>query len=374
MNMPADNNNTVDVSLVVREYYSQGGMSINPGTIRKWASRNGYGAINESEIMAVLASMQRFTVNEWEAQTKGGGSMTLHQFKATYSLDIDMRKALKHFIEQDIVPIKIKKRKRKESTGKIAVLSIPDIHVGKFAWEPEVGEAYDTKRAVEIYTKAVENLGGRIAEEKVDRIMYVVGNDLLHTDTTTSTTTKGTPQDTDTRWQYSFRRAKECIVSSAIALLDVANVDIVVQPGNHDRMMAWAMGEVLAAYFRNTSISVDNEPAYRKYKRYGSLLFGITHGDMVKQQALPAIMATEAPEDWGQTTWHEWFLGHFHRKKEFLSVGFEDKMGVALSFLPSLTATDRWHYEMGYVGSKRSAEAHIYSKEGKKIQSLYYFL
>jgi len=307
--------------------------------------------------------------NEWEALGPNGQVVKLRQTKTKYKNEADLFSAVRAFIDEQVKPVEIKARPDGELVG---VLSIPDVHVGKLAWAQEVGEAYDTKRAVAAYIGAAEQLIARLRVSGVGKVLYVVGNDLLHVDGGLyPATTKGTIQDTDTRWQYAFRRSKAMIASTINALAEFAEVDVVVAPGNHDRVLSWALGEVLAAYYAHAEgITVDNSPRYRKYKRYGKLLFGITHGDLVNGKMLPTLMATEVPELWGQVKWREWLLGHIHKKKEMLTVNIDDMNGVRIRHLPSLAGSDRWHYDLGYR-AVRSAEAHVYSPDGYQVSSYY---
>jgi len=360
---------------LVAEFYAEGGLGggRSPSAFRRWLKKK-YGiSIGSKKANRALKEFQPEWVieNRWEALGPDGKVVELAQRKVKLKHEVDWREAIRKFIAEESQPVDIRATPRGELVG---VLSIPDVHVGKLAWEPEVGEAYDTKRAVAVYLDAVRELAGRLKAAGVGRVLYVVGNDLLHVDGGLfPATTKGTIQDTDTRWQYAFRRAKAMIASSIEALAEFAEVDVVVAPGNHDRVLSWALGEVLVAYFSHAEgIRVNNEPRYRKYATYGKLLFGITHGDQVKPNALPTLMATEVPELWGQTTHREWLLGHVHRKREFLSVAVDEHNGVRLRYLPSLAAVDRWHYEMGY-SAIRSAEAHVYDPErGEQVASYYH--
>ena len=195
--------------------------------------------------------------------------------------------------------------------------------------------------------------------------MYVVGNDLMHVDGQSNTTTKGTPQDTDTRFQKAAQRAKEMVVSTANALAEFADVDLVIIPGNHDKHLTYMLGMVLEAYYKDTpSITVHAAPKTRKYLVIDKLLFGFAHGDELKERDLPQLMATEMRNAWGQTSWSEWFLGHKHKRREAFALGTQEQMGTMITWLPSLTPPDRWHFERGYIGHKW-AEARIYnSKRG----------
>ena len=340
---------------------------------RRWLTRNGYKDISSNKAERILRSIRARGVrtNEWEGLTKEG-KVKLSQTRIDWDFtNEDAYAGIEEFIKERVKPIKLQ---ASPSGKKLGVLSIPDIHVGKLAWGPEVGNNYDTNIAVDTYTRAAGSLLSDLKAAGVGHVVYIVGNDLLHVDGFDNQTTAGTPQDTDTRWQKAFKRAKAMVVATAMAASEFATVDIVVQPGNHDRVLAWTLGEVLVAYFSQAKgINVDNREVYRKYLRYDKILFGITHGDKVKPKDLPGIMPLEAPKDWGDTTYREWLLGHTHRKHEYITASFDEKHGVRLRYLPSLSGQDRWHFENGY-SNVRSAEAHVYDPErGVQVATYYHF-
>lgn len=247
-------------------------------------------------------------------------------------------------------------------------LSIFDAHFGKLAWSPETGQDYDIKICKSRYLTAARDLLGRAAREKPERILYVVGNDFFHVDHK-GLTTAGTPQDMDGRWQKAFRIGKEVCITVAEEASQIAPVDILVVPGNHDREKAFCLGEVLAARFHeNHRISVMNDPDTYSYYRYGKVLLGFVHGDNhashTKRALLPQTMAMDRPLDWSQTVWREWHLGHFHSETEdvwrYRTV--EHVRDVAVRVLPSLSSTDAWHRDQGYA-SVIAAECHLYHRD-----------
>lgn len=250
----------------------------------------------------------------------------------------------------------------------LAELSIFDAHFGKLAWAPETGQDYDVKICRERYLTAARDLLSRAEREKPERILYVVGNDMLHTDHK-GLTTNGTPQDCDGRWQKAFRIACQSTITVAEEASSIAPVDILVVPGNHDREKAFCLGEVLEARFHtNQQIAVLNDPDLYSYYRYGKVLLGFVHGDahgsQAKRNQLPQMMAMDRAVDWSQTVWREFHLGHFHSETEdvWLHRTVEHVRGVAVRVLPSLSSTDAWHRQQGYA-SVISAECHLYHKE-----------
>ena len=68
---------------------------------------------------------------------------------------------------------------------------------------------------------------------------------------------------------------------------------------------------------------------------------------------------------WSDTKFHEWHLGHIHRKRDVVfraskKVTNED-LGVIVRYLSSLTGTEEWHFKKGFVGSIKAGEAFIWN-------------
>ena len=254
-------------------------------------------------------------------------------------------------------------------------LSIPDIHFGKLAWKDESGENYDVNITKNLYAKSVLVLLDRTEGYTFDTINLVVGNDFFNADNFENTTTRGTAQTTDGRQPKTFMIAVDVITN----LIDqhlykrCNRVVVTVVPGNHDSETSFYLGEVLKAYYKNMAlVEIDNEPTSRKYIKYGEVLIMYTHGNEEKHTELPLIMATEKPVEWGSTKFREIHLGHFHARKATTFVGVNENKGVVTRILPSLCATDDWHYKKGYIGNIRSAEAYVWSKNEGLITTVTY--
>lgn len=243
-------------------------------------------------------------------------------------------------------------------------VSLPDIHVGKLTWAPEVGESYDLKIAPTTAMQAAHNLWRKASSFPVQRVLLPLGNDYFNVNNAAGTTAGGTPQDEDGRWKRSFRIGCKLAVDLIEFFRSRApdGVDVVIVPGNHDPERVYYMGCYLEAmYSRTGDVRIDNGEKARKYYRYGTSLLGFTHGHGEKHDKLPLIMAGEAPKDWSETSHHEWHLGHLHHKKETRYHAGQEFGPVRVRILPSLCPADEWHYSSGYVGAKRAAEAYLWS-------------
>jgi len=258
-------------------------------------------------------------------------------------------------------------KKSKDGKGVMVEFALPDLHLGKFAWNNETGHGnYDINIAEEVYDQAMDDLVARSAE--AEEAWYIVGNDFFNVDNDSGTTTAGTPQDEDGRWQKTFVKGKE-IVMCAIGKLrkKYPKVKVIVVYGNHDRQRSFYLGELLVEACRSISnVEVDNRPLLRKYYQWGATGIGYTHGDRIKQKDLAHLVQNEARKIWGDTTRFELHLGHLHQDI-VKSLG-----GVLVRWLPALCPPDAWHSSQGYVMSEKAAMALEYDQTGMRNQHVHY--
>jgi hypothetical protein len=171
------------------------------------------------------------------------------------------------------------------------------------------------------------------------------------------TTTAGTPQNDSMDWRDSFRLYWSALAVVIEKFAEVAKVDVLIIPGNHDTERMFYIGDVLGAYFNShKNIKVTNTGAYRSYYEYGVNMIMFTHGDKEKLQDLPLIMATEQPEMFARTKYREVHMGHWHKEK------VNEFRGIKTRHIPSICHTDEWHKMMGYDHQK-SAQAFLWDKE-----------
>ena len=240
----------------------------------------------------------------------------------------------------------------------LAELSLFDAHFGKLAWD---GESFNVATAEAVFSDAIATLLDRVSGWDVSRILLPVGNDFFNVDNWQNTTAKGTPQDADGPFAKVFESGCMAMVNAIDQCLSVAPVDLLWIPGNHDPSTSFYLVRWLDAWFRNIdTVTVDRDQRPRKYVRHGVNLIGFTHGDAEAHRDLPAIMAAEVPDLWAATTWREFHLGHFHRARQTVHRSTDEFGGVRVRVLPSLSGTDSWHFQKGYVAAKRAAEAYLW--------------
>jgi hypothetical protein len=253
-------------------------------------------------------------------------------------------------------------------------LAVFDLHMAKLSWSKECGENYDINIAKKIFIDSAINLIEKANNSfNIDKILLPLGNDLFNVDNKFGTTTAGTPQDSDVRWQKMFSDTLEACLDVIDYLKAYAPVDVLIIPGNHDEQMCYFLGSSIKNYYRkDKDVDVENEPRRRKYYRYGATLLGFTHGNEEKHANLPQIMAIEARKDWAEVRYTEFHLGHFHTSKATNFNGMSEYSGTQVRILPSLSASDAWHSNKGYIGNERRALALVYDKEHGKIAEFTY--
>ena len=255
-------------------------------------------------------------------------------------------------------------KRKKTNDGHLLVVDPADIHVGKLCKSFETGEEYNEQIAVQRVRDGVNGILSKSQGWDIDKIVFIGGNDILHTDTPQRKTTSGTPQDTDGMWYDNFLTAKRLYIEILEILLTVSDVHFVFNPSNHDYQSGFFLANVIETHFRNCkNITFDCSIAHRKYFVYGSNLIGSTHGDGAKLTDLPLLMAQESSE-WSGTKHRYIYTHHVHHKVA------KDFVGVTVESLRSPSGTDSWHHRNGYQHNPKAVEGFIHNKLHGQIARL----
>ncbi len=317
----------------------------------------------------------RWECNKWEVGAKlDDGTITvepLFQVKAKLErrkLDTDLGK------QKELIISELKKHapiyeaidyNQEQDRESLLEISLFDIHFGKLAHKNETGEDYDLKIAEKRFKTALRELLKRVNLKLVRKILFPVGNDLVHVDNIVNTTFAGTPQDADTRFHKIVTTVKRVLIETIDELSLIAPVDVLIVPGNHDTTVTFLIGEILDAWYsKNPNVSVNNAPKLRKYYKYGKNGFQFTHGDREKHLDLGLIFATEQPILWAGTKYRFCQLGHFHKQKKTNFVSVDTHPGFQIQIMPSLSGTDAWHAGKGYASLKQAKAFLFHPEEG----------
>jgi len=247
----------------------------------------------------------------------------------------------------------------------LLVIDPADIHIGKLAREIETGDEYNSQIAVERILQGVSGLLNKASGFGIDKILLIIGNDILHVDNARRTTTSGTNQDTDGMWYDNFLIAKDVYIKVIESLMYVCPVHVQYDPSNHDFTNGFFLADTISSWFSNVErVSFNITPSHRKYFKYGSSLIGTTHGDGAKEIDLPLLMATEASEHWHECRHRYWYTHHIHHKKS------KEYVGVTVESLRSASGTDSWHHKNGYQHNTKAVEGFIHHPTNGQIARL----
>ena len=257
---------------------------------------------------------------------------------------------------------KVKREKSKDSH--LLVIDPADVHIGKLCSSFETGCDYNQQIAVQRVWEGVQGILNKSRGYNFDKILFVIGNDILHTDTPKRTTTSGTPQDTDGMWYENFLTGVRLYVDMINILCQVADVHVVYNPSNHDYTNGFFLAQLIETHFRLCdNVTFDVSISHRKYFKYGSNLIGTTHGDGAKFNDLPLLMAHES-KHWTDCKHRYIYTHHLHHKVS------KDIMSVCIEALRSPSGTDSWHHRNGYQHSPKAIEGYIHHKEFGQIARL----
>jgi hypothetical protein len=244
----------------------------------------------------------------------------------------------------------------------LLTIDIADLHLGKLATLSETGEEYNVNIAMQRCEEAVLELLRKASGFNIKQVLFVIGNDVLHTDNVKRQTTNGTDQDTDGAWYDNYKLARELYVRIIEHLALKFEVHVVHNPSNHDYMSGYMLADSVFAWLhKHPNITWDITIKHRKYFKFGENLIGTSHGDGAKLDNLPLLMAEEAKEDWASTKYRQIFLHHLHHMKKFKFQTGSDFPGVTVEYLRSPSGTDSWHHKNGYQHAPKAIEGFIHS-------------
>ena len=223
---------------------------------------------------------------------------------------------------RDLKPLPPRKENRKDYRDDLlAAYPWGDPHVGMRAWAKECGADWDLAIAQNVHRIVVDDLVSR--SQPAEQALLVNLGDLLHYDSMMPMTARsGNMLDADGRYNKMIRVATDVMVQFVeSALTSHKRVHVISAIGNHDETGAQWMALLLEQkYAKDRRVTVDTSPSVFNYYRWEQNFIGVHHGHTVKKiDALPGIMATDRPKDWGECANRAWWTGHVHHEavKEF---------------------------------------------------------
>lgn len=243
----------------------------------------------------------------------------------------------------------------------LTLYPIADLHLGMMSWGKETGADYDLSIASRLAVEASREL---VAQSKPSRRAVILGlGDYFHqNDQRNMTPRSGHVLDVDGRWPKVLLAGCEVAISIIDAALQKHElVDVRFLPGNHDPDAAVALSIALAlAYRANSRVTVDLDPSLHWYLRFGKVLMGATHGHTMKPDRMAMMLASDRPEDWGQTTHKHFFFGHIHHDTR------KDVGPVLVESFRTIAAKDSFAHAGGYRTPRTLSAITFHAERGER--------
>ena len=292
--------------------------------------------------------------NLWHSQRKNDqGRLLLYQSRLTakpkQNKSITFEDVNK-FFENHKYQSKINLKKYKDVNEKVLEIDIADLHNGKLPYLDD-----DTVQDDFYYT--LSEILNRAQGKNISKIYFTPMGDTSNFDSINGTTTSGTPVSNNKTLQTVFDETTTMFIDAIEQLSNIAEVEVLHIPGNHDLGFSYYLVKSLEMYFRkHNGVKIDTDHKMRKFRVIGNTLLGISHGNLSKANS-SGWLQVEAREEWGKTKYSEVHMGHVHSQHTI------EKSGTICRYLPSMSPTDNWHYEKGFVGAVRSTCCFLWDLE-----------
>ena len=381
-------------NVFVSEYYKMKNSNSNVATIDKAiasykseSSINKDGTYTSDKLLAITADELKnpesllkahgFDISEWElvsarnniwnVYSKQDGVQELYSSKIVVKprTEISVEEMSKWFDKLDrnysLPPIRFKK----ENNGnKCLLIDIADLHLNLYASMFVTGNEYNCQIAEQLFFHVINDVLSRTNHYEFDKIIFVIGGDMLNSDNLAGTTTKGTPQSNEKHLFEAYEKICEMTIKAIDILSEYAPVEVVYVPGNHDMSTGFKLAKYVDAWYRkDEDVYVDYSPLPRKYVKYGNTLMVFAHDGNVK--TLPRLIADEARNLWSEIETTEVFLQHLHSEQVLL-----EENNMRIQRLPTISALSEWAVNKGF-GSKRQCKSFIFDKNDGLYDVIY---
>lgn len=259
----------------------------------------------------------------------------------------------------------------------IAVVGISDLHYMKQCFDDNGNDSYNREITVKVLNEANASLIAKMKRYGTPtKFVIPAGTDNLHVDGIGHTTTAGTPQARQTTgdWEVHIKNYVELFMQMVEQYAQVAPVELIVMPGNHDYQTSRMLGVLLEmTYKSHPRIKVIHKPtAVRIYRQYGSTCLIFAHGEgesLAKQdRTIHSKYMAEAKAQGINLQEVEnivYYHGHVHTYET------KDNSGIVRVAFPSLATEDQWHKMAGYVGNKQGALIDVVSMTSGRSAMFY---
>lgn len=322
---------------------------------------------NDLELAALhRVNLEKYKISQYWSKLRPDGKFTssilASLIKPSDISPIDVLKILNNY-KSSYVPISRVEKLSDVDPSKVCLfIDITDFHLDKRDLEEKTPEGKKL-----LYIKTLTNTLKRCYNSyNIDKIAFILGSDMLHTDNILGQTTKGTPQEYTLRWNESFEMAFDIYCESIQLMKQFCNnLDIILVCGNHARTKEFYLAFALEKYFdKDKSIKFDCSPEPRKLYTYGNTFIGLHHGN-TRVTDLPLVFSKQFNKEWGNCKFHEIKIGDKHHYME------KDYSGVLIKQLPALTGDDSWHNDHNYVNQVKASICSVYDFEKGRVADIH---
>jgi hypothetical protein len=245
----------------------------------------------------------------------------------------------------------------------LVVYPFSDPHFGLYVWGREASENWDLQKSVNVILSTFARVVARTP--KTNKAILIVGGDTMHADNNQNKTlASGNPLQVDGRYPKVFATAAETLAKIVDLLLTAhRSVEVIVLPGNHDENSSHTLAFGLKAWFRKERrVKVDDDPSFYRFREFGKVMIGTTHGHAAKASDMPQIMAAREAAIWGRTEHRYIHTFHVHHQSKAIS-----EIGGCLVETHRIVAPqDAWHWNEGFL-SGRSLQSISYDREHGEV-------
>lgn len=287
--------------------------------------------------------------NIWNVHSKKDGVQTLYSSKVTVKPKSGNGFDLDRLISSlnTIKPIVIEKKESDETSSKLLEIPLYDMHFGN--------------STLEYYENHLEEIVSKVRSHQWDKILFVIGQDLLHNDNFKGQTASGTMIE-KVDMVVAFNEALQfysTLISESIK--NSNEVECIYVKGNHDESMAYGLFRTLQATFPQANFN--GTLKQRIAFTWEKVFIGLSHGDKGANRILENYI-TDYGKLIANAVVKEVHIGHLHVEK------VKNQFGIMQRTLSTANKTDDWHDDNGFVGSEKRFQLFEYSPS--KLNAIYY--
>jgi len=324
--------------------------------------------IQACNIDTAIWEVDRFRTSTWTQKEDGE---QLYSVRATFKRSTnqtvlqfvdDLKKGLYKYKAPKTIA------KDRSNTGDYCgIINIYDAHIDKMTVLSETGTESDIYKNVELFERHFDKLLNYLESPEV--VIFPIGNDFFNVNDSRNTTKKGTPQPSYLHFTDAFKIGLNLIRRCIDKARMIAPIYVPVIQGNHDEDLATLLGVALSVIYEDCAdVHIDDSRLQRKYKKYGSNMFMFDHGDKIKVDRVPLIMAQEEAAIWASTKYRYAFRGHCHHSQQYKITGVKETVGVEVHHLRALSQPSAWNVAAGWIGAQKATTAYKISSNGCNVE------